>query len=77
MANDLELYLQECLREGDFESALRTVYDLLTQVEMEMEDPALTDAERSELEAKSFALYSQSCDLRSLIEGEWDYPEEF
>ena len=68
MANDLELYLKECLTAGDFESALRTVHDLLTQVEMSLEDPELSPAEREELESRAFQLYSQSIDLRAVVE---------
>lgn len=77
MACDLELVLTEALASFDYEVALSCVYDLLTQVEMEMEDESLSSAERAELESKALALYSQSCDLRSLIERTWDYPEEF
>lgn len=77
MANDLELVLNEALAEFAYDVALSCVYDLLTQVEMEMEDPELSADKRVELESKALALYSQSWDLRSLIEGTWDYPEEF
>ena len=80
MANDLELCLNEAVTTCDYEVALSCVYDLLTQVEMEMEDESLSPAERAELESKAFALYSQSIDLRALAEdghADWGFVDEF
>ena len=77
MVNELEVALDQALMHGDYEVALSCISDLLTQVEMEMEDETLSSTQRAELEGKALALYSKHCDIRSIIEGDWEYPEEF